>query len=317
MENRALNIPAKKIAYDSPFIPAEWITAHGFEACRGIMDHEHDNMPINVDSGVCPYMSDFVNSAAQNPDVRAIVLTTTCDQMRRAKDFIDMRSDKPCFLMNIPSSWQNKNVLRVYSDELKRLSSFLISLGGIKKDEKVIDSFMRRERKTRKNLLNEKNKYFLADTIPVALLGGHFSDNDHEIIDLIEEMGGTVVLDGTYEGERVLPLESDIYESYLNSAELLTKIYFEEIPDVFKRPNNRLFDWVREKIIENNIKAVVLVRYLFCDKWHAESLRLKEIAGLPFLDIELDGKKLSRRTKTNVQAFMEMLNDRESIANYI
>jgi benzoyl-CoA reductase/2-hydroxyglutaryl-CoA dehydratase subunit BcrC/BadD/HgdB len=297
----------KKIVYDSPYIPAEWISAHGFEPIRGAGCRAEIDMPVHLESGVCPYMKEFVNSAANDPEVGAMVLTTTCDQMRRGADFVKMRSNTPCFLMNIPSSWQTAEIYKLYAGELDRLGKFFVSLGG----EKVrAESIMPQpEKGEQQGLLAKKTVKAEKGKIPIALLGGHFSENDFEIIDLIEGMGGVVTIDGTDKGERGLPAFTDKRDSRQSVTQDLAERYLGAIPDVFQRPNNRLFEWIKENTWDSEIRGMILIRYLWCDNWHAEVQRFREMSKVPFLDIELDGGKIGHKVKTKIQAFMEILND--------
>lgn len=55
-------------------------------------------------------------------------------------------------------------------------------------------------------------------------------------------------------------------------------------------------------------RAPDLLRQLWCDKWHAEVQRLREaLAGVPLLDLDLDGNGVTPRYRTRLQAFLEGL----------
>ena len=66
----------------------------------------------------------------------------------------------------------------------------------------------------------------------------------------------------------------------------LIDAYFNKMPDVFHRPNTRLYDWLRPRLLERRIRGLILWRYPWCDLWHAELAPLREAFGLPVLDLD-------------------------------
>jgi len=60
----------------------------------------------------------------------ALVLTTACDQMRRAADAVTAAGASHVFLFNLPATWQTPAARRLYRDEVDRLGKFLERLGG-------------------------------------------------------------------------------------------------------------------------------------------------------------------------------------------
>jgi benzoyl-CoA reductase/2-hydroxyglutaryl-CoA dehydratase subunit BcrC/BadD/HgdB len=124
----------KTVLYTCPYVPAEWIAAHGFQPCRILPAHkgpDHGKISIGQGIGVCPYARAFANEACAAPDeVAAIVVTTTCDQMRRMAERIEQAATKPVFLLDVPKTWQTAAVLKYYRSEIERLGRFLVELGG-------------------------------------------------------------------------------------------------------------------------------------------------------------------------------------------
>jgi benzoyl-CoA reductase/2-hydroxyglutaryl-CoA dehydratase subunit BcrC/BadD/HgdB len=120
----------KTIIYTCPYVPAEWIAAHGLHADRLLLDHVDSGFLPARTEGVCPYVRSFVGEVMNNRVADGAVVTTVCDQMRRAFDIIVRNCDLPAFLMNVPSTWQTLTAQKLYVDELKRLSRFLVGLGG-------------------------------------------------------------------------------------------------------------------------------------------------------------------------------------------
>ena len=81
--------------------------------------------------------------------------------------------------------------------------------------------------------------------LPLALVGGPMSEGDYEILTAVEDAGGRFVLDATESGERTLPAPVDRERLRADPWEELVRIYFDCIPAVFQRPNDRLFAWLR------------------------------------------------------------------------
>jgi benzoyl-CoA reductase/2-hydroxyglutaryl-CoA dehydratase subunit BcrC/BadD/HgdB len=127
------------------------------------------------------------------------------------------------------------------------------------------------------------------------------------LIDMLRKAGGRIVLDGTDTGERTMPAGFDAHRIQVNPLEELARAYFMHIPDVFRRPNEALFDWLKKEIYSRSVDGMVLLRYVWCDKWHAEVKRLRETFEIPLLDIDLDGADPSGRNATRIQAFIEAL----------
>jgi benzoyl-CoA reductase/2-hydroxyglutaryl-CoA dehydratase subunit BcrC/BadD/HgdB len=145
--------------------------------------------------------------------------------------------------------------------------------------------------------------------LPMALVGGPMSWGDYELLAAVEEAGGRIVLDATESGERTLPAPLDLDRLKADPLEELVRIYFDTIPDVFRRPNDRLFAWLRGEIARRCVRGILVRRYVWCDHWHGEMARLRDELGVPIL--EWDGSGSDRRSRAGVvgrmEAFMEML----------
>jgi len=120
----------KTIIYTCPYVPAEWIAAHGLRASRLLLDSAESDPALAPTEGVCPFVRSFISEIINNTHADGVIVTTVCDQMRRAFDILVRQCKLPTFLMNVPSTWQNLESQKLYIDELKRLSRFLAGLGG-------------------------------------------------------------------------------------------------------------------------------------------------------------------------------------------
>ena len=108
----------KTVVYSCPFVPAEWIVAHGLRPRRILA---RPDGAVRASAGVCPYVAAFVRTVCSETDADATIVTTVCDQMRRASERIARESSLPLFLMNVPATWQTAAAHRLYLSELRRL----------------------------------------------------------------------------------------------------------------------------------------------------------------------------------------------------
>jgi benzoyl-CoA reductase/2-hydroxyglutaryl-CoA dehydratase subunit BcrC/BadD/HgdB len=302
------------ILYSSPYVPPEWIAAHGLEPERLVPGRDGGTQgPVKPLEGICPFMRLFVNEAATKRDVAGVVLATVCDQMRHAKDLLDREATTPSFLLNVPSVWQTPSAHALYLAELARLGRFLETAGGQAPSHaclvETLDRYdrLRALRVPTDGLPPATHATHRQRRVPIALLGGPLTRDDRELHRLVAEYGGQVVLDGTDEGERAQPARFDRRRLQDDPLGELVSAYFGSIPDVFRRPNSELFTWLKRKVTERGVQGVILARQVWCDQWHAEVQRLRESLDIPLLDLDLDGEPCGARAHTRIQAFMESL----------
>ncbi len=319
----------KSVAYASPFVPPEWIAAHGLRPELLIPDTSYNG--AFAGEGVCPYARMFMQSAASNNEVSACIFTTTCDQMRRGAERLTQSCECPVFLMNVPATWQSENARSLYRRELERLGSFLVEQGGGHPAHSELVSTLTRFDAARSQVQSRRNGLSArqyaeqlasihpdglfpilpgpsANGLPLALIGGPLSRQHYGLFDIIEQAGGSVVLNATTGGERTLPKAFNLDEMAASPLDTLVAAYFGTIPDAFRRPNTALYAWLEEKIEERNVAGIVVHRYLWCDLWQAEAQRIKQWAQVPVfvLDAADDGLA-ENRSATRIQAFIETL----------
>jgi len=265
------------------------------------------------------------------------VITTVCDQMRRAFDILVRRSDVPVFLMNVPNTWQNVGVQKLYIDELKRLGRFLIGLGGKPPLDDTLTEIMLGYDTARTSILaaggylpareyaetiaafgrdgpgeefTDITKHELRiEGVPLAIVGGPLMRQDFDVLDIAEQAGGRIVLNATETGERGMCAPFD--RRLLRDEPLmeLASAYFGGIQDASRRPNSGLYKWLKSKLVGRGVRGIIFHRYLWCDMWHAELRRLKDWTDLPVLDIDTTGDNETRRHRTanRIHAFLETL----------
>jgi len=365
------------VAYCHPFVPPEWIAAHGLRPCW-LPCRAGDGPAVWVRRGVCPVAAARLDDFAGELPAEAVVLTTTCDQIRYAAALLQHLGRLPVFLMHVPRTWQTAAVRTFYREELSRLGRFLVGCGGTAPEDGALSRTMLGYDRARASLLRQRGampaggfaqaiaavRGHLAEstqyiapareyvrlsslteqtgqagkpdvhdslsrrgnirrtpcgaldgtrrvpaTLPLALVGGPMSQGDYELLKAVEGAGGCFVLDATEAGERTLPAPLDIDRLEADPREELARIYFDCIPDVFQRPNDRLFAWLRRQVAERCVRGVLVRRYVWCDHWHGEMPRLREELSVPVL--EWDGAGNDPRalagTVGRMEAFLEML----------
>jgi benzoyl-CoA reductase/2-hydroxyglutaryl-CoA dehydratase subunit BcrC/BadD/HgdB len=327
----------KKIAYTCPYVPAEWIAAHGLKPSRIMVSSLKTTFPLGCVEGVCPFIQAFAHRILTDDSIGGVVMTTLCDQTRRAYDVISQKLNSNVFLMNVPSTWKSNESRNMYINELKRLGRFLCKIGGNSpsKDKlltKIIEyDGLRKnlldlkktistrqfsesishfnenvEVKSHKDLVNRKSQ---RENIPLALVGGPLCREDLQIFDMVENAKGIIAIDASETGVRTLP--RPFKSSQLRKEPLveLENAYFSTIPDASNRPNDRLYDWLKNQIFQTKVRGIILRHMIFCDIWHSELYRLRKVFDLPVLDLHEDGQihQSKQRLINRIQAFMEML----------
>lgn len=327
----------KTIIYTCPYVPAEWIAAHGLRPSRVMPDSAGSGFLLAGREGVCPYVRGFIAEVTNNDRAGAVVVTTVCDQMRRAFDIVTRKCELPVFLMNVPNTWQSPAAQELYIDELKRLGRFLVRQGGESPSNDALAAIMLEYDIARKSVLAEREqlsarKYaeriaeFGRDGpevvnhrdrksiepiigVPLAIIGGPLMKQEFRIFDIVAESGGRIALDASETGERGMcaPLDAEgLCEDPLGA---LARSYFGGIVDASRRPDSELYDWFERELNSRNVRGIIFRRYVWCDMWHAELGRLKELIDLPVLDIDTAGdfEGEENRTAGRIGAFLEML----------
>lgn len=322
----------RTILVTSPHVPREWIEAHGFMPRRSVPMLELAEGDVPPAQGMCHYMWRSVLETNMREDAVATIFTTICDQMRRAPEYC-RRPQGSMFLFHVPKAWSEPAAFEYYLSELQRLSVFLCQLGGRAPAGDELMEVMFSSEQKRQSLLELKSRLsarqlsellmrFHSDgtidpgscpvksdkgSIPVAMIGGPLTKDDYSLFDEVEKAGGRIVIDGTENGERTLPSRFDPSMTRIAPLRELGRAYFMGIPDVFRRPNDALFEWLKNVTTSHSVRGIILVRQLWCDLWHAEVYRIREMSRLPVLDIDSDGRSIVGRNRTRIEAFMELL----------
>ena len=139
------------VAYCHPFVPPEWIAAHGLRPCW-LPCQTGDEPAVWIRRGVCPVAASRLNDFARELPAEAVVLTTTCDQIRYAAALLQHLGRLPVFLMHVPRTWQTAAVRAFYREELSRLGRFLVGCGGTAPKDNILSQTMIRYDRARASL---------------------------------------------------------------------------------------------------------------------------------------------------------------------
>lgn len=322
----------KRVVYTDPFVPMEWIFAHELLPCRITPVSSNQQ---SVAQGLCPFADSLLYGMTREDQNDLLILTTSCDQMRRLPEWIAPAANQPIFLLNVPKTWKSENAKHLYRDELYRLSHFLQHHGGQKPDDpslttciKMYDSVRRQLQSTRKSrsskeftqtiidfhkngipVLSRRGRAVEKPGVPIAITGSPLFEDHLFLFDIAQESNGRIDLDATESGELSLP--GHLQESGWSSDPLheLVRIYW-EIPAVYRRPNTLLYEYLLREIHARRIKGLIVVYHTWCDLWHAELPTIKETITVPVLELcldQVDSKSAHQRIKTRIQAFMETI----------
>jgi benzoyl-CoA reductase/2-hydroxyglutaryl-CoA dehydratase subunit BcrC/BadD/HgdB len=323
------------VGYFSPFVPPEWIAAHGLRPLWLTLDRKVAGTHEAPHRGLCPCAGALVAHTMCGATPGTLVLTTNCDQMRYASAYLDQASITSTFLLNVPSTWQRPQVRQLYRQELQRLGRFLVQAGGCAPTREQLEMTIEQYHDRRAAALQSRPRLparqwaetlvrlrsgqtsskiaasarACDDGIPLVLIGGPLLANDDSFLELVEMAGGRIVVDGSEGGERTLPAAVDRRHLRDDPLDELIRIYFDTIPDVSRRPNTCLYEWLGAQLSVHSARGIILRRYSFCDLWHAELQRLRQWSDVPLLDIDVaasDEGELSR-VRGRIEAFLEML----------
>jgi benzoyl-CoA reductase/2-hydroxyglutaryl-CoA dehydratase subunit BcrC/BadD/HgdB len=321
----------------SPWVPAEWIKAHGLEP-RGAwlaLDQATDTLPLSA--GVCAFAESLRRLAEGQPN-RAVIFPTHCDQLRRSFDgAVDSPPDR-VFQFNLPAVWQSATAIRVFKAELERLQRFLIQWGGRAPSPETLRDLIEQYRKARGILLDaaplhsprrmvEAVARFHWDgsvalpretrrdhgpgsprPVPLALVGGPLPRSQWTLLEQLERAGGSVVLNATEAGERSLWRHEPRATANEDLLEELARDYADHCVDVFQRPNTRLYCWLAERIAARRARGVILWTFVGCDLWRAEVQSMREAFDLPVLLLDADETAAgTARNAGRIEAFIESL----------
>lgn len=285
-------------------------------------------------AGVCSYVKAVVGELCDtHSPFAAVVLTSTCDQMRRVGEVVEQRASIPVFLMTIPATWQTTTAAGLYREELKRLGRFLVRLGGEPPSEAQLifhaEAFdhQRKQLRQRRGVLDGESfhahlrefqttgqlpplpaEHLRRDGVRLALAGGPLRSEDGDIFSLIRHAHGDVVLDATESGEMTLAPAFSKRHLYDDPLGEIVDAYFGQIPHAMRRPNSHLYRYFQVELSRRGVQGLIWQQTMWCDLWAAESQRFAQWCSVPVLQWNTGDEHSDHvRISTRLEAFVEML----------
>ena len=318
--------------YTCPFVPPEWIAAHGLRPRRMHLAAPAGGGGPVAAEGMCPYADAFVTRAAAAGPDDLVIATTLCDQMRRAPEAVGADPDR-LILLHVPATWQTAAAGRLYREELQRLGAFLVRHGDRAPSPAHLAEVMCAWDDARRALRDARPALGARDFAEawasldpaappaasspvrppragpaVAVIGGPILRDSLWLLDLIEQAGARVVLLAVEGAELTAPAPLNRRRLRDDPLAELADAYFGHIPHPARRPNSRLHEYLQAEMTLREVRGAILVRWVWCDVWHAETQRIKQWAPCPVVDLDLtDDSACRARAQTRIQSLMEML----------
>ncbi len=266
----------KTIAVLSGAIQDAWFTGLEVVLVRDI--NSVPSEPLTLRAGMCGTLAFLPALLAQ---VDGLVLTTSCDQLRHAAEWLN--DDARVFLFNFPSTIHQDRLLKAEKARLVKWVAQLPQAAG----RLIPCSEAGRDARTqgRQDARREDNEA----TLSIGVLGGHFCGNQQSVVRFFENRGVRISLWGCEGGERV--------------------------GDVFQRPNTAFYGQVQAKISERHLDGLIVVRTTWCDVWRLACVRLHEVVKVPVLEWVMDGQCQGQSfpdgaSTTRLEAFCELVRAR-------
>jgi benzoyl-CoA reductase/2-hydroxyglutaryl-CoA dehydratase subunit BcrC/BadD/HgdB len=340
--------------YNCALTPPEWIAAHGFTPRRVVAMQPRPHATTTYD-GCCAVATALIHTVTElalRPDpqtngqaIAAVVIATTCDQIRRAAEELGSTlhtqhpTAPPVLWLHWPATWQTAAAQRLYRQELRRLGTALVRLGGAAPSKPELTRVMLEHQERRAALCAQAPhltgrqraaafaqyhgdlegapepdtpaaaalRSHQQDGVPLGLLGAEMPRDQWWLYDAIEAHGGRVALDAGDDGERGLPQPFEGRLLHDDPLEALAAAYFDQPPLLRQRPNTPFHAWLKNALQRRPLRGLIVRRTAWCDLWLAELPRIKASTGLPMLDLDLDAADAPARAAGRIAAFLEML----------
>ncbi len=292
----------KEVIHASPWIPAEWIEAHGLRARRIRPRLELEAGGPGAVAGLCPFARALAHEALAAGEDAIFVMTTACDQQRRVAELVE---ERPIFLFNMPAT-RGAAGRSLYGEELRRLGRLMTRGGGVAPDAARLRQALRSSDAARPGAV-EAEPTGATGGVALALVAGDLAHEQSPLPELVAQAGGRIVLDAGDWGDRLrrAPLNEEALAR--DPFEAMADAYW-AMPDVFQRPNDALHEWLARAVAASGARGLIHWSYPWCDLWRAEAAVMRERLGLPLLEVGGDDGAGSRAgLLTRLEAFVEML----------
>lgn len=291
-----------RAAYSSPWIPPPVLEACAFtpEPVYGSGSSVNPEPVPASGEGICPWAKSFAKRVSDQ-DFDAVIMTTSCDQMRRTAESLEGQKDTPLFLLTVPSTCTT-SALHLYQSEILRLASFLSGISGAPATASGLSAAASKPASPHAPRMPAGTK-----PVPLCILGSHLPVAFEQFEKLLNNHGGYIAVNGTENGPAFQP-EIKINAGTDSAAAILESIaeqYFFWSKDAFRRPNNAFYRWLSLEMKREMPKGIILARNCWCDKWAVEGVRIREWSKLPMLELEFTSNTLPLSALSRLEAFME------------
>ncbi|MEO0005460.1 MAG: 2-hydroxyacyl-CoA dehydratase family protein [candidate division WOR-3 bacterium] len=276
----------------------------------------------------------------------ALVFVNTCDMMRRLPEAVSANIKIPIFQLYLPRTAEPfPNRVQGFERQIMLLKAWLTGLTGEEvKEERVLTAitqynslrqaisqidegralvpprvkgseifglallaWLLEPQKASRVLLRHSSTPTSTSNYSaprVLLAGSILAEEERDLIELIEE-GADIVADVVCTGARFFAGSVELQGNPFHS---LAHFYFNRIPCAYRRPNNLLYDKLKQLILERAVQGIIYKTLLYCDPWRFEAKFLRQTLGLPVLEIDGDYSQTNReQLRTRIEAFVEML----------
>lgn len=225
--------------------------------------------PATLRAGMCGFLAFLPSLLA---DVDGVVLTTSCDQLRRAAEWLD--AEDRVFLFNLPSTLHQERLLEAEKARLQRWVAQLLSRKNAKRSD------------ARTHTQQDASVVHLCEGRALGVIGGHFCGERQAVELFFAQRGIRLALWGCEGGERV--------------------------GDVAQRPNDTFYEHLKTLVAQRDLAGLVVVRTTWCDLWRLACVRLREVLDVPVLEWVMDGQSHGQpfpdgASRTRLEAFCELL----------
>ncbi|MDY7036066.1 MAG: 2-hydroxyacyl-CoA dehydratase family protein [Thermodesulfobacteriota bacterium] len=144
----------------------------------------------------------------------------------------------------------------------------------------------------------------------LLLTGPNLARGDYKVVEIIEEAGGTVVVEEACEGVRYY--WEDVEDDKDYGAALGKRYLMKRTPCAFMNASaSKRFDFIMKLVNEFSVDGIIWYHLLYCETYDIESFfmtRKMEEAGIPMLKIQTDYEAAEiGPLRTRVETFIEML----------
>lgn len=291
----------------------------------------------------CPFCKTLIGNFSSNDSIHSLsdvtITVNSCDQIRRSAEVVSNALNKDVLQIQFPVTYTDSSK-KYFIAELKLIIKALENRSGKNFD---INEAFKYHNEQLVSSQRMKTLFYSKSYSPkiLHLLSILYSISDpyefNEYLDSITpdlesfKSNQTVLIIGSptlleddglisiLEEHKVsaIQLNSTGLKQFLSTAkninidkteEALGNFLLETFPHIGMRPNNKLYEQIREVADITKADGIIMKSLSFCDLWYTEKVRLKSSFNIPVLTIDTGyGKGSDDRIETRIETFLETL----------